>query len=265
MINNCQTSKMSIEIEKLQQIYERTLLSIKGLSQNTKFRIEFYPYTRINNTIRWRGEVIQVKISDLFQDAPLEFHQALAEILIRKFYGKKVSPELSQAFQDFINQPELREKSIATRKTRGRKALSGAQGEHYNLDKIFNLLNQRNFQNLIPKPSLTWSVNKTYRMLGRYDPTHHTISISKSLDDERVPLFVVTYVVFHEMLHIKHPTQYKNGRRSIHTPAFRHEEEEFEFFENAEEWIEKHWGEISKGKREKGKGKKGFLRKLLNF
>ena len=256
---------MNNNIAQIREIYEKTLISIKGLEKNTKLKVEFYPYVKINNTIRLRDGVIHVKIFDLLRDAPLEFHNALAEILIRKFYRKRVSPPLLQIFQDYVNQPEIRQKSIASRKQRGRKILSGAQGEHYNLEKIFDLINQKNFQNSISKPILTWSAQKTYRILGRYDPAHHTITISKTLDDEKVPPFVVMYVVFHEMLHIKHPTEYKNGRHSIHTPAFRREEEEFELFESAEDWIEKNWGEFAKGKSKKAKGKKGILRKLLNF
>ena len=47
------------------------------------------------------------------------------------------------------------------------------------------------------------------------------------------------YVVFHEMLHIWHPTQHRNGRRYNHTPAFRRDEEKFLYFDKAEDWIEK--------------------------
>lgn len=253
---------MNIKIEEIKQLYEKTLLAVKGQNHKIKLKVEFYPYAGINNTIRLSGELIHVKISDVLQDAPLEFQQVLAEILIRKFCRKRVPAHLSQTFRDFLNQPEMREKSTTTRKQRGRKILHGAEGKHYNLEKIFDSVNQKYLQNSISKPTLTWSSNKTYRMLGRYDRAHHTITISKSLDEERVPPFVVMYVVFHEMLHIKHPTEYQNGRRSIHTPAFRHEEEAFELFDQAEEWIE---NEFAKGKRQKVKGKKSFLSKLLNF
>ncbi|HEX9962043.1 MAG TPA: hypothetical protein VGB00_13995, partial [Pyrinomonadaceae bacterium] len=61
--------------------------------------------------------------------------------------------------------------------------------------------------------------------------------VSKSLDDKKVPAFVVESVVYHEMLHIKHPTIIRNGRRYNHTPAFRRDEEIFEHFAAAEAWI----------------------------
>ncbi len=256
---------MNVEIDQLHQIYKDLIISIKTPSPFPNLKIEFYPYVGINNRIRLRDDLIHVKISDLLRDAPLELHRALAEILLRKLYRKKVPADVSQTFQDFINQTEMREKSIESRRTRGRKVLIGSQGAHFNLEEMFHLLNQIYFQNKIPKPTLTWSGKNTYRILGHHDPTHNTITISKTLDDAKVPRFVVECVMYHEMLHIKHPTRFENGRRYSHTPIFRRDEKEFAFFAESESWIEKHWGEFSQGKRQKGTGKKGFFRKLLDF
>lgn len=256
---------MSVEIEQLRQIYQDLIISVKNPSPLPKLKIEFYPYVGINNRIRLRDDLIHVKISDLLRDAPLELHRALAEILLRKLYRKKVPADVSQTFQNFINQTEMRDKSIESRKQRGRKVLIGSQGTHFDLEEMFNLLNQIYFQNAIPKPTLTWSSQNTYRILGHHDPTHNTINISKSLDDNRVPRFVVECVMYHEMLHIKHPTRFENGRRYSHTPIFRRDEREFAFFAESEAWIEKHWGEFSQGKKRKVQGKKGFFRKLLDF
>lgn len=256
---------MSIEIEELRRIYKDLIVSIKNPRPRPNLKIEFYPYVGINNRIFLRNEQIHVKISDLLCDAPLELHRALAEILLRKLYRKKVPANISQIFQDYIKQTEVRQKSIETRRTRGRKILRGSEGTHYDLAEIFNLLNQIYFEGKIPKPTLTWSNTNTSRILGHHDSAHNSITISKSLDDNRVPRFVVECVMFHEMLHIKHPTKYINGRRYSHTPAFRRDEREFAFFVESEAWIEKHWTEFSKGKKQNVKGKKGFLQRLLDF
>lgn len=230
---------MGVDLEELSRIYTDILVSLNGQWNVPKIRVEFYPYVGISNKIRLRDDVIQVRLSDILQDAPLEIHQALAEILVKKLYRKRLSAKPLQIYRDYVKQNEVREKSIDSRRTRGRKVLSGSQGGNYDLEEIFNLLNQIYFQNTIPKPQLSWSANKTYRILGHHDSTHETIVISKSLDDSRVPRFVVEYVVYHEMLHIKHPTIYQNGRRYNHTPAFRRDEKDFAFFEDAENWIEK--------------------------
>jgi hypothetical protein len=204
-----------------------------------KIKVEFYPYVGINNKIRLRETSIQVRISDILKTAPREIHLALAEILVKKLYRKRISAKTVEIYREYVKQTEVREKSFESRKKRGRKVLNGSRGENYDLDEIFHLINQIYFQNSLPKPNLTWSAQQTYRILGHHDSTHQTIVISKSLDNLRVPRFVVEYVVYHEMLHIKHPTRYENGRRFNHTPAFRRDEREFAFFEEAEGWIEK--------------------------
>ncbi|MDQ3322905.1 MAG: M48 family peptidase, partial [Acidobacteriota bacterium] len=75
--------------------------------------------------------------------------------------------------------------------------------------------------------------------LGHHDAAHETIVVSRSLDGGKVPKYVVEFVVYHEMLHIFHPTVHRSGRRYNHTPAFRRDERQFAYFEEAENWIER--------------------------
>ena len=242
---------MNIETAQLKSIYEKLFFALAKEPNSTIIKVEFYPYVGINNRIRLRDGLLHVKISDVLQVAPIEFHHALAEILVKKLLKRKISIESLEIFNNYIKHPETREKSLENRRARGRKVISTPKGAAYDLEEIFNLLNGVYFQNSISKPTLTWSMTKTYRILGHHDAIHKTIVISKSLDDKKVPRFVVEYIVYHEMLHIKHPTQYANGRRYVHTPIFKRDEEEFAFFEEAEKWIEKNVSALKK----KAKGK----------
>jgi predicted metal-dependent hydrolase len=61
--------------------------------------------------------------------------------------------------------------------------------------------------------------------------------ISATLDSVEVPAFVVDFVVYHELLHKKHGVRWQNGRRAVHTPAFRAEERCFHKYAEADEWI----------------------------
>jgi hypothetical protein len=85
------------------------------------------------------------------------------------------------------------------------------KGEVYDLDEIFDNMNFWFFGGKLAKPVLTWSVKKTYRILAHHDATHDTIVVSKSLDSRRVPRYIVEYIVYHEMLHIHHPTVHHKG------------------------------------------------------
>lgn len=250
--------------EKLQQITEFYAEAFQHFGKPrtlTSIKVEFYAYVGINHTIKLRNEIIFVRIAEICQDMPLEIQRDLAFILVAKLLKKRIPKEATENYRSFIKTNEMREKNSNSRKEKGRKIISTAKGKFFDLELMFDELNEVYFENSIPKQTLTWSARKTYRILGHHDSNHQTIVISKSLDEKTVPNYVVQYVLFHEMLHVKHPTKIVNGRRAIHTPEFRREEKEFDFYTQAEKWIEDNIVQIKRNV----KGKKSFLRRLLDF
>ena len=203
-----------------------------------QIEISFFPYVNIHHSIRIRHGKILVRISDTFETAPPDIQRTLALILMAKLLKKKVPPVAQKTYRAFVTSPKIQHLSLKTKRKRGKKLLTSPLGKHFNLNLIFDKLNSLYFHNQIRKPTLSWSQRKTYRRLGHYDTTHETIVISKSLDDANIPTCVVEYVVYHEMLHIKHPTQWRSGRASSHTPQFKIDERKFPYFEEAKEWIE---------------------------
>ncbi len=82
------------------------------------------------------------------------------------------------------------------------------QGRLYDLDQMFEELNFRYFFGLMARPRLGWSPNASRTLLGHYDPSHNAIVLSRILDRSgHVPRLAVEYVLFHEMLHLKHPAE----------------------------------------------------------
>lgn len=230
---------MSIRLETITKFYEQAFEYLDGKQSIPEIKVEFYPYIGINHTIRVRNGKVFVRIAEIFHAAPPEAHNALAFILVAKLLRKKIPPAAREIYGEYIKNSEIREKSIENKRAKGRKIISSAKGEIYDLDEMFERLNQDYFSNRLKKPVLSWSARNTFRRLGHYDAVHETIIISKSLDNKKVPKYVAEFVVFHEMLHIFHPTQHRDGRRYNHTPAFRRDEEKFAYFEEAENWIER--------------------------
>ena len=225
-------------VDQITEIYRKILASLDSTRDTSKLTVRFYPYVGISNRIRRRDNAYIVRISDVLRDAPEEFHRALAQILLRKLFRRRIPARELEIYRDYLKHAHVHEKSLEMRRARGRKIITTSKGDVYDLDEIFLFLNQIYFQNSLPAPVLTWSARQTFRTLGHHDAAHKTISISRSLDDRRVPRYVVEYVVYHEMLHIKHPTVHHNGKRYNHTPAFRRDEENFAYFDEAEKWIE---------------------------
>ena len=252
MINN----STALDTSPIRKFYEEAFQTLNRNEKTPEIAVEFYPYIGINHTIRVRSGKIFVRLAEICQNAPLNVQRALAFILTAKLLRRKVSPLANEIYREFIKSQEIQERAKENKRAKGRKILSGALGETYDLEKIFAEINAHYFQNQIPKTTLTWSPKKTFRILGHHDATHETIVISRSLDDKNVPRFVVEFVVFHEMLHIFHPTEQRDGRHYNHTPQFRRDEKKFVFYTEAENWIEENAGKLRAKVRKSKRGKR---------
>jgi hypothetical protein len=113
------------------------------------------------------------------------------------------------------------------------------RGKSYNLDELFDKVNREYFASSLVKPRLIWSQINTYRKLGHYEPARDRVMIALTLDDARIPEFVVTFVLYHELLHKSHGATWVNNRRMVHTPEFRRDERKFKLYKQAEEWLKK--------------------------
>ncbi|BAY78283.1 hypothetical protein NIES25_47540 [Nostoc linckia NIES-25] len=113
------------------------------------------------------------------------------------------------------------------------------QGKFYNLDELFNKVNHEYFAASLAKPRLAWSRINTYRKLGHYESARDRVVISLTLDDAKVPEFVVEFVLYHELLHKYHGTEWIQGRRMVHTKEFRASESQFKFYNEVSKWLKK--------------------------
>lgn len=201
--------------------------------------VKFYPYAGLHHTIRVRAGRVYVRLSDIFQSAPPEVIRALAFLLVARLLSRKAPAAHERVYRAYAFSPQVLRASELARRARGRKIISSAQGKFYDLDRMFARLNRLYFDREIAKPVLTWSKRRARSILGHHDAAHDTITISKSLDARDVPEWFVEYIVFHEMLHIKHPARIINGRRYYHSPAFRDEEQRFPGYQKAQQWLDR--------------------------
>ena len=71
------------------------------------------------------------------------------------------------------------------------------------------------------------------RQFGCYDPGPNQILLNRRMDRPSVPACAVEYVLFHEMLHVKHPTRRSGCTMVSHSREFREEEKRFPEFASA--------------------------------
>lgn len=189
--------------------------------------VAFYSYAGISNTIRMREGKLLARLSDVLEGAPDNVLGSLAHILLSKLYGLPVERAHSLRYRKYVSAHDISAKARLLRQLRGRKRLRPAQGRWHDLDSIFDGLNAEFFHGLLGRPRMSWSQSGARNMLGHYDPAHNAIIISRVFDHFRVPRYVVEYIVYHEMLHLKHPVKMKGGRRCVHSAEFRTEENLF--------------------------------------
>ena len=173
-----------------------------------------------------QGE-LYVRISDLLEGAPETVLHSIAHILLAKLYRHPVDRTLNARYRRYVASHDVAAKARLVRQMRGRKHIRSARGHYYHLKEIFDELNRRFFHGLMGRPQLTWSRNHARSSLGHYDPAHNAIVISRVFDSPRVPRYAVEYILFHEMLHLKHPVRLSGSRRCVHSREFRAEENLF--------------------------------------
>ena len=213
--------------EGLLEIFQETYSELRPGNSLPELKVEFFAFANLNNTIRLRDGRLLVRLSDLLEGAPDAVLRAIAHILLAKMYRQPIDRGYAARYRKYVGSHEIVRKAHLVRQIRGRKLLRSPRGYFYDLDAVFEVLNTRFFHGLMARPRLSWSQTKTRRILGHYDPAHNAIIISRIFDHPAVPRFVLDYIVYHEMLHLKHPVKLRGSRRCVHSPEFQAEEKLF--------------------------------------
>jgi predicted metal-dependent hydrolase len=222
---------------KLAEIFHEAYRELRPRTPAPPLHARFYPFVSINNTIRLRQGELHIRISDLLEGAPQAVLYSIVRILLAKLYRRPVDRAYSARYRRYIAGHDVTARARLVRQMRGRKHIRSPRGHHYHLEEIFDDLNRRFFHGLMGRPQLTWSQNHARRSLGHYDPAHNAIVISRVFDHPQVPRYAVEYILFHEMLHLKHPVKLRGARRCVHSKEFHAEEKRFPELERAQKFL----------------------------
>ena len=223
--------------EGLLEIFQEIYQELRPGTSLPELKIEFFAFANVNNTVRLRNGKLLVRLSDLLEGAPDAVLRAIAHILLAKMYRQPIDRRHAVRYRKYVASHEIVRKAHLVRQIRGRKMLRPARGHFYDLDAIFEELNWRFFHGLMARPRMSWSQTRTRRILGHYDPAHNAIIISRIFDHVAVPQYVIDYIVYHEMLHLKHPVKLRGSRRCVHSAEFQAEEKLFPRAAEAEAFV----------------------------
>jgi hypothetical protein len=208
-------------------IFQEEYRALRPRAPLPPISVRFRRFTSLNTTIRLREGQIFVSLSDLLEGAQESVIRAIAHILLAKLYKKPVDPMQNVRYKRFASSAAVTRQTELIRGSRGSKRFTGPEGRFYNLEEVFDSLNLRFFGGLLGRPELTWSEHMARRSLGHYDAAHNTIVVSRVFDRPSSPRYAIEYLLYHEMLHLKHPVRMRGLRRCVHSREFKHDEKQF--------------------------------------
>jgi hypothetical protein len=214
-------------------LFQRMFTRLGCDGRPPRFRVEFYPYASLVLTIRRRDEAVLVRLSDLLCRAPLRVLEGAAALLLSRVYRRKAPAALVAPYLEYARSHRTSSRISQMRRGRVKPAATGPRGRHFDLEELFEQLNEKYFQRSLPRPHIGWSARSWRRQFGCYDPGPGQILLNRRMDHPEIPQFVVEYVLFHEMLHVKHPTRRSGCSLVSHSREFREEEKLFAEFDRA--------------------------------
>jgi hypothetical protein len=221
------------------RIFQRIFTRLGCQGRPPQFLVELYPYANLSHTLRLRRDVAYVRLSDILLEAPVTVVEATAAILLGQIYRRRVPSELRDEYRQFALAHTTRQHIARVRRKRARRIPDAPQGAAHNLDPMFDVLNAQYFEGRLPRPRLGWSARPWRSQFGCYDPSLDQIVMNRRLDRAEVPSYAVEFILYHEMLHVKHPLRAAACGLQAHSPEFRAEEKRFTHYARARKFLER--------------------------
>lgn len=206
--------------------------------------VSFYPYANGASTVRERDGRVRFRLSDRLRTAPDQVLEGVVGILwcrFLRFPDARADAAAVRAYKEYLDLDRdlqlASEAAAGIPRPKGRKHIDPV-GAHRSLLESYLRVTLDMGLTLAKVPTLSWSKTVSRHRFGHWDADHNAVVISQVLDDPKVPEFVLDYVLYHELLHIVHPTRMGSGtKRIVHSAAFKRDERRFPRWREGDDWI----------------------------
>lgn len=215
-----------------------TMLSLqRELEENSKKKLK----VKINDnrstmlSVKWEPDCTKVSLHRMFLEAPRNIMEELACYLRRE--SKIISPSV-KAFIEHNLQKLDYSHQLDINKLK-------SQGNVYNLRQMYQEVNNEYFNGKLDL-HITWfgkpaQRSRTRVTFGLYHDPLRLIKIHRMMDSPAFPDYVVSYVIYHEMLHHVCPSYVdEKGMNRVHSKEFKAKEKKYHHFSLAQRWIKEH-------------------------
>ncbi|MGZ3633622.1 MAG: hypothetical protein ACXWM7_04965 [Parachlamydiaceae bacterium] len=186
-------------------------------------------------SVRWEPSCTKVSLHHMFLSAPNTVIKALACSIAKE--QTSVAPQVKAFIQENLQRLDSSQKLDPDELI--------YKGNVYNLKEIYDGLNAEYFDDDL-NLNITWfgqlkKKNRSQVTFGLYHDALRLIKIHRIMDSPSFPEYVVSFVIYHEMLHhVCPPYIDENGIQRIHNEDFKYYEMQFKEFKRAKNWVEKH-------------------------
>ena len=227
-------SAASIEAQRLLKVWRRVLERRLRSRLHARVAVEIHDNTHTMVTFQRERGKWRLRLHHMFLAAADDVLTALAA------YVRAADPQSSVALDRFIERNRAFIRKVPPAQLRKRLRIE-PKGEHHDLERIFNGLNIRYFDNRVSATITYGPAPKGRRprksiKMGSYSAHSKVIRIHPALDQALVPRYFVEWIVFHEMLHAVHPVITVGRRRLFHSREFMAHERTFHEYARARDW-----------------------------
>ena len=202
-------------------------------------RVRFRPFraTLYSFRITAAGDA-DIKFHAVFQRASEEVLSQAAQLMFtRTRRNRRAVPRA--AYDAFVRAMAPGDFNLPGARRSTRKA-SREPGRHHSLPASFQRVNAEYFNTTLQAPELCWSPARARRILGSYQHRTDRLIISRVFDAPQIPVFVLDYLMYHELLHkFLGIGSRRDGKRRLHGAEFRKHERRFAHYKEARQFLTK--------------------------
>ena len=202
--------------------------------------VAFYPYAQVYHTLRLRSGVLRLNLHESFRGAPAQAVRAAVTLLAAKICRRRVPVAARRMHDEYLRSLDPATVAKCCGRRPRRPAKDRTRGAFYDLLDLKDRVDRKYFGGTLGTVRITWSARRARWMLGSFDHARNRVTISRIFDRRDCPDYVLEYMVYHELLHARHPIgRRRDGKRDVHSRAFRRDERKCERYGDAMAWIRK--------------------------
>jgi hypothetical protein len=209
----------------------------------------FARFSELKHTWRRSGRNATFRVSDYLEGAPEEVIESLAWYIVSRAFDVGCPDGRSDKYLEHLRSRRLWDTKRSLYLSRARGLCVEPRGRCRDLRTVFDYVNSTYFRGMIGDPTLAWVDESPAVRLGYYFDPINLLAVNKVFDSERVPRYVLEFVVYHELLHHIDAESGRRTNRVQHTKRFREQERRFSSWADAERWLTRLVSEYRRSKK----------------